>query len=95
MLPTSHTSSDPWTPTTARLSFSQGLARSARLSVQEASLGAFLDNVAQLPGLLEKTGKVPLGRREVVRKMGFVLGLRQRANLSRDNFFDEPEVSRA
>ncbi|PWN52063.1 hypothetical protein IE53DRAFT_385536 [Violaceomyces palustris] len=81
-----------WTPTLARLAFSQGLARSARLSVQESALSRFLSSVASIPEQLEKAGKVPLRRKEVIKQMGTLLTLRQKANLDKDNFFDEPEV---
>lgn len=83
-----------WTPLLARLAFSQGLARSARLSVQESALTAYLEEVASVPGRLEAAGKVPMHRREVIRKMGTLLRLRQRANLDTENFLDDPEVSR-
>jgi uncharacterized Rmd1/YagE family protein len=76
----------------ARLAFSQGLSRSARLSVQEAALSTYLEEVASLPGRLELEGKVPLHRKEVIRKMGTLLKLRQRANLDSENFLDDPEM---
>jgi hypothetical protein len=63
--------------------------------VQESALDVFLEQCAPLPRLLETEGKVPLPRKQVVRRMGTLLRLRQRANLSRDNFFDEPEVRSA
>ncbi|PWN93306.1 hypothetical protein FA10DRAFT_277156 [Acaromyces ingoldii] len=81
-----------WTPLLARLAFSQGLARSARLSVQESALTAYLEEVASVPGRLEAAGKVPMHRREVIRKMGTLLRLRQRANLDTENFLDDPEI---
>lgn len=83
-----------WTPLLARLAFSQGLARSARLSVQESALSSYLEEVASVPGRLEAAGKVPMHRREVIRKMGTLLRLRQRANLDTENFLDDPEVSK-
>lgn len=81
-----------WTPTLARLAFSQGLARSARLSVQESALSGFLSTVSSIPSQLETVGKVPLSRTSVIKHMGTLLRLRQTANLDRDNFYDEPEV---
>lgn len=81
-----------WSPLLARLAFSQGLSRSARLSVQEAALSDYLEEVASLPGRLELEGKVPLHRKEVIRKMGTLLKLRQRANLDSENFLDDPEM---
>lgn len=84
---------DPdWTPLMARLAFSQGLCRSARLSVQEAALSAYLEEVAAVPGRLEAEGKVPIPRRQIIRKMGTLLKLRQRANLDTENFLDDPEM---
>ncbi|UZJ57428.1 hypothetical protein CBS101457_006748 [Exobasidium rhododendri] len=86
--------SDPsdWSPLLAQLAFSQGLSRSARLSVQEAALSRYLEEVSTLPGRLEVEGKVPLHRKEVIRKMGTLLKLRQRANLDSENFLDDPEM---
>lgn len=81
-----------WTPLMARLAFSQGLSRSSRLSVQEAALSAYLEEVADMPARLEAEGKVPLPRRQVIRKMGTLLKLRQRANLDTENFLDDPEM---
>ncbi|PWN35853.1 uncharacterized protein FA14DRAFT_160839 [Meira miltonrushii] len=91
-----HISGEPeepdWTPMLARLAFSQGLSRSARLSVQEAALTKYLEEVADMPARLEAEGKVPLPRRQVIRKMGTLLKLRQRANLDSENFLDDPEM---
>lgn len=84
--------SSPWTPLLARLAFSQGLARSARLSVQEGALSTYLASVAPIPAQLETQGRVPLPRKEVVRRMGTLLKLRQRANLDKENFLDDPEI---
>ena len=82
---------DEWSPLLARLAFSQGLSRSARLSAQETALDNFLFSLNSIPEQLEKAGKVPLPRKEVIRRMGTLLSLRQRANLSKDNFLDDPE----
>lgn len=76
----------------ARLAFSQGLAASARLSVQESVLAAYVASVSPIPELLEQNGKVPLPRRELIRKLGSLLRLRQQLNLDRDNFLDDPEL---
>ncbi|WFD19287.1 hypothetical protein MCAP1_001512 [Malassezia caprae] len=76
----------------ARLAISQGLAASARLSVQEAVLAQYLRSVSLMPEQLEQNGKVPLPRRALIRKMGTLLRLRQHLNLDRDNFLDDPEL---
>lgn len=81
-----------WSPLLARLAFSQGLSRSARLSVQEAALSTYLEEVAAVPARLEREGSVPLHRKEIIRKMGTLLKLRQRANLDSENFLDDPEM---
>ena len=81
-----------WTPTLARLAFSQGLARSARLSVQESALSRFLSTLSAIPAQLESAGSVPLSRTSTIKHTGTLLRLRQTANLDRDNFYDEPEV---
>ncbi|WFD27040.1 hypothetical protein MNAN1_002034 [Malassezia nana] len=76
----------------ARLAISQGLAASARLSVQEAVLAEYLRSVSLMPEQLEQNGKVPLPRRALIRKMGTLLRLRQHLNLDHDNFLDDPEL---
>lgn len=81
-----------WTPTLARLAFSQGLARSARLTVQESALSRFLTTISTIPAQLESSGSVPLSRTTTIKHTGTLLHLRQLANLDRDNFYDEPEV---
>lgn len=82
---------ESWTPLQARLAYSQGLSRSARLSAEEDVLDDFLASLANIPEQLEAGGKVPLPRKDVIRKQGTLLRLRQRTNLAKDNFFDSPE----
>ncbi|KAK0567002.1 hypothetical protein OC844_000436 [Tilletia horrida] len=124
---TSATSNDsttyaPWSPLLARLSFSLGLARSARLTTQESSLDMFMLNpssapspssssapptasgsrspyshpgsaripLSDIPRELERTGRVPLGRKEVIKRMGKLLRLRLEANLDvEESFLDD------
>ena len=83
---------ESWLALQARLAFSQGMVSSARLSAQEAALARYLVSLGPIPSLLEAGGKVPLKRRDVVTKLGTLLRLRQRANLDRDNFIDDPEL---
>lgn len=87
-----YNSDDPWSPLLARLSFSAGLALSARLSSQEASLSTYLASVQSIPRLLEEKGRVPISRREVVRKMGRLLKLRQMVNLEEGSKAEELEL---
>lgn len=87
----SSSAAEDWSPLLARLAYSQGLSRSARLSAQEEALDTFLSPLNSIPERLEAAGKVPLPRKEVIRKMGTLLRLRQRANLGKDNFLDDPE----
>lgn len=90
----SHTTSNRWefwTPLQARLAYSQGLSRSARLSAEEDALDEFLASLENIPEQLEQEGRVPLPRKDVIRKQGALLRLRQRTNLAKDNFFDSPE----
>ncbi|KAE8260519.1 hypothetical protein A4X13_0g257 [Tilletia indica] len=102
----------PWSPLLARLSFSLGLARSARLTTQESSLDMFMLNpsssstntlgaqpthpgsaripLSDIPRELERTGRVPLGRKEVIKRMGKLLRLRLEANLDvEESFLDD------
>lgn len=83
---------ESWLALQARLAFSQGLVASARLSAQEAALSRYLESVSLIPAQLESVGKVPLKRRHVITKLGTLLRLRQRANLDRDNFIDDPDL---
>lgn len=82
---------ESWTPLQARLAYSQGLSRSARLSAEEDALDEFLATLENIPEQLEQGGKVPLPRKDVIRRQGTLLRLRQRTNLAKDNFFDSPE----
>lgn len=86
------TADDPWSPLLARLSFSAGLALSARLSSQETSLSKYLQSVQPIPQLLSVKGRVPISRREVVRKMGRLLKLRQMVNLEEGSKVEELEL---
>lgn len=88
----STTADDPWSPLLARLSFSAGLALSARLSSQESSLSTYLSSVQSIPELLEKKGRVPISRRDVVRKMGRLLKLRQIVNLEEGSKVEELDL---
>lgn len=90
--PESPTYDDPWSPLLARLSFSAGLALSARLSSQETSLSTYLASVQGIPRLLEEKGRVPISRRDVVRKMGRLLKLRQMVNLEEGSKVEELEL---
>lgn len=76
----------------ARLSYSAGLALSARLSSQEASLSSYLHSVQAIPQLLEQKGRVPISRRDVVRKMGRLLKLRQMVNLEEGSKVEELDL---
>ncbi|CAO1614323.1 unnamed protein product [Parajaminaea phylloscopi] len=90
--PDSPTADDPWSPLLARLSFSAGLALSARLSSQETSLSTYLQSVQPIPQMLEDKGRVPISRREVVRKMGRLLKLRQMVNLEEGSKVEELDL---
>ena len=55
-------------------------------------LAKYVESVDKIPVELEASGKVPIPRRSLIRKLGTLLLLRQRLNLDRDNFVDDPEL---
>lgn len=77
-----------------RYTFSVALARSSALALVEAKLNAHLESVGKVPGLLESTGTQPLKRKEVIRKIGELMVLREAVNFRGGGLEDTPEVSR-
>lgn len=77
----------------ARYTLSLALTRSSSLSVLEDRLDNHIASVSTLPRALAKTGAQPLGRREVIRKLGELMTLRMAVNTSRGGLEDTPEVS--
>lgn len=75
----------------ARYSFSHALARSTSLSALEESLDDYLSSVSGLPLVLSKTGKPGLERKELIMKLGQLLRLRQRLNLTAESYDDTPD----
>lgn len=76
----------------ARYAFSEALARSTALSAIETGVEEFLSSVSRLPNTLSATGKPGLNRKEIIKRMGLLLGFRQRIFLNPQNFTDMPEV---
>jgi hypothetical protein len=60
----------------------------------EAKLNAHLESVGKVPGLLETTGTQPLKRKEVIRKIGELMVLREAVNFRGGGLEDTPEVRR-
>lgn len=58
----------------------------------EAKLNAHLESVGKVPGLLESTGTQPLKRKEVIRKIGELMVLREAVNFRGGGLEDTPEV---
>lgn len=77
-----------------RYTLSLSLARSSALSAVEAKLDAHLESVSKVPHMLEVWGKQPLGRKEVIRKIGELMVLREAVNFRGGGLEDTPEVSR-
>jgi len=75
-----------------RYTFSVALARSSALALVEAKLNAHLESVGKVPGLLESTGTQPLKRKEVIRKIGELMVLREAVNFRGGGLEDTPEV---
>ena len=77
----------------ARYTLSLSLTRSATLSVLEDRLDAHIASVSKLPRALEKSGAQPMGRREVIRKLGELMTLRMAVNTQGGGLEETPEVS--
>ncbi|KAI8391797.1 uncharacterized protein BYT42DRAFT_558110 [Radiomyces spectabilis] len=78
--------------TLSRISFSHGLARSAKLSVLESMLENYLSSTKHIPILMLQGKKIPLTRREILMKVGELLSFRQQLNLSAgESFLDTPD----
>jgi uncharacterized Rmd1/YagE family protein len=75
----------------ARYTLSLSLLRSSSLSVLEDRLDRHLSSVSTLPRLLERFGKQPLGRRDVIRKIGELMTLRMAVNTRGGGLEDTPE----
>ncbi|KAG8857640.1 hypothetical protein FRB96_005658 [Tulasnella sp. 330] len=75
----------------ARYAFSHALARSTSLSALESSLDGYLSSVSTLPLTLNRTGKPGLERKELIMKLGQLLSIRQRLNLTEESFDDTPD----
>jgi hypothetical protein len=76
-----------------RYTLSLSLARSSALSAVEAKLDDHLESVSKVPHMLEVWGKQPLGRKEVIRKIGELMVLREAVNFRGGGLEDTPEVS--
>jgi uncharacterized Rmd1/YagE family protein len=75
----------------ARYTLSLSLARSSSLSVLEDRLDTHIASVSLLPRALEKYGQQPLGRREVIRKIGELMTLRMAVNTRGGGLEETPE----
>lgn len=79
-------------PTLSKISFSHGLARSAKLAILENMLETYLSSTKRIPTLLLQGKKIPLTRKEILRKLGELLSFRQQLNLSAgESFLDTPD----
>ncbi|GHJ89201.1 hypothetical protein NliqN6_5603 [Naganishia liquefaciens] len=75
-----------------RYTLSLSLARSSALSAVEAKLDAHLASVSKVPHMLEVWGRQPLGRKEVIRKIGELMVLREAVNFRGGGLEDTPEI---
>jgi len=76
----------------ARYTLSLALTRSSSLSVLEDRLDKHVEAVSRLPRELERTGNQPLGRKEVIRKLGELMTLRMAVNTRGGGLEDTPEI---
>jgi uncharacterized Rmd1/YagE family protein len=75
----------------ARYTLSLSLTRSSSLSVLENRLDKHIAAVSLLPRALERFGEQPLGRRDVIRKIGELMTLRMAVNTRGGGLEDTPE----
>ncbi len=75
-----------------RYTLSLALARSSALSAIEAKLDSHLDSVSKLPHMLAVTGKQPMKRNMVIRKIGELMMLREAVNFRGGGLEDTPEI---
>lgn len=75
----------------SRYTLSLSLARSSSLSVLEDRLDKHIASVSLLPRALERFGQQPLGRREVIRKIGELMVLRMAVNTRGGGLEETPE----
>lgn len=66
--------------TLAKVAFSSGLARSAKLAVLESALTTYFESTRQIPAVLSRGAGFPWGRRFILQKTGELLDLRARLN---------------
>ncbi|KAF4126139.1 putative ACR, YagE family [Geosmithia morbida] len=66
--------------TLAKVAFSSGLARSAKLAVLETALTAYFESTREIPAILSRGSGFPFGRRFILQKTGELLDLRARLN---------------
>ncbi|KAJ3046469.1 hypothetical protein HK097_000832, partial [Rhizophlyctis rosea] len=77
-------------PREAKLAYSAGLARSAKLESLESHLDSHLEKNRNIPQFLLQGKKLPLGREEVLRNLGELFLLRGHLNLHSE-MLDLPE----
>lgn len=75
----------------ARYTLSLSLTRSSSLGVLESRLDKHIASVSLLPRALERYGQQPLGRREVIRKIGELMTLRMAVNTRGGGLDETPE----
>jgi uncharacterized Rmd1/YagE family protein len=67
--------------TLAKVAFSSGLARSAKLAVLESALDRYFESTRTIPSLLSAGSKIPFTRSFTLRKTGELLHVRAQLNL--------------
>lgn len=76
-----------------RYTLSLSLSRSSALSVLEGRLDRHINSVSGLPAALMRSGAQPMGRKEVIRKLGELMTLRMAVNARGGGLEATPEVS--
>ncbi|RKP39956.1 hypothetical protein BJ085DRAFT_15034 [Dimargaris cristalligena] len=78
-------------PLLAKLAFSHGVARSAKLAVLEDLLDRYLRSMAKVPRILQRGQKIPWSRSQVLQQLGELLHFRMMLNLHSESFLDTPD----
>lgn len=84
------TETDANTNNLEKFAFSNAIALSVKLSIWEANLDHYIDNIAYITQDMKEGKKINLTRDQVFKKTGQLFGLRHRLNLSSD-MLDTPD----
>lgn len=74
-----------------KLTISHSIAQSVKLTLFEGLIDDTIDSTKHIPSFMARTGKVPLKRRDIIRKIGHLFVMRMNVNLI-SPILDTPEL---